>query len=136
MQNVFDRMKIDKLSLGVDIAATKNRVIAENIANMDTPGYKAKDIKFDNVMQEALGNGKKLPLERTNEKHIPPSATSINPAAFIYDQNNPSVRNDGNDVNIDYEMSQMAENTIRYNLFSDLTAGKFSKLKEVIGNVK
>lgn len=132
MQSVFERMKVDKLSMGVQTASAKNGVIAQNIANMDTPGYKAKDLKFQAVMDEVAGSGKKLPLARTDEKHLPPSSRAIDPHAFIYNQNNPSVRNDGNDVNIDYEMSQMAENTIKYNLFSDLTAGKFGKLKEVI----
>jgi len=132
MQGIFDKMSIDKLALGLDTLSVRNSVIAENIANLDTPGYKAQDLKFDDVMQEALGTGKKLPLARTNEKHLPPGNRPVDVSSFVYQQNNPSVRNDGNDVNVDYEMSQMAENTIRYNLFSQLTQGKFSKLKEVI----
>lgn len=132
MQGIYDRMGINNLGMALETASVKNTVIADNIANMDTPGYKAQDLKFFDVMNEALGNGKKLPLARTNEKHLPPAEMNIDPSSFVYQQNNPSVRNDGNDVNVDYEMSQMAENTIRYNMISDITAGKFTKLKNVI----
>jgi len=132
MQGIFERMKVDTLGAGLNIASVRNNVIAENIANMDTPGYKAKDLNFHNVMNEVLNEGKKLPLARTDEKHLPPAETVLTAESFVYQQNNPSVRNDGNDVNVDYEMSQMAENTIRYNMLSQLTAGKFEKLKFVI----
>lgn len=132
MQGIFDKMKIGTLGTALETASVKNKVIAENIANIDTPGYKAQDIEFFDVMNEILDNGKKLPLARTNEKHLPPAELDADPSAFVYQQNNPSVRNDGNDVNIDYEMSQMAENTIRYNMISDMTAGKFTKLKNII----
>jgi len=132
MQGIFDKMKINTLGTALETASVKNKVIAENIANLDTPGYKAQDLKFFDVMNDVLGSGKKLPLARTNEKHLPPAEMDTDPSAYVYQQNNPSVRNDGNDVNIDYEMSQMAENTIRYNMISDMTAGKFTKLKNVI----
>lgn len=132
MQGIFERMKIDTLGTALDASSVRNNVIAENIANMDTPGYKAKDLEFYDVMQEALGSGKKLPMTRTNEKHLPPSDKPVDVSSYVYQQNNPSVRNDGNDVNIDYEMSQMAENTIRYNMLSQLTSGKFTKLKDII----
>jgi len=132
MTGIFERMSVDKLAAGLDTASVKNNVIAENIANIDTPGYKAKDLKFFEVMGEVMGTGKKLPLARTDEKHLPPADRVADPSAFIYQQNNPSVRNDGNDVNIDYEMSQMAENSIRYNMLADMTAGKFTKLKSII----
>lgn len=130
--SMFDKMHMNGIAAGLDTASVKNSVIAENIANMDTPGYKSKDIKFFDVMAEELGQGKKLPLERTNEKHIPPSNSPVDIASFVYQQNNPSVRNDGNDVNIDYEMSQMAENTIRYNMLSEIASHDFTRLKEVI----
>ncbi|ADD69079.1 flagellar basal-body rod protein FlgB [Denitrovibrio acetiphilus DSM 12809] len=132
MQGIFERMKIDTLATGLRTASVKNGVIAENIANKDTPGYKAQDLEFYDVMDEVLGTGKKLPLTRTNEKHLPPAGRGVDPSSFVYQQNNPSVRNDGNDVNVDYEMTQMAENTIRYNMMADMTAGKFTKLKNII----
>ena len=132
MDGLFSRMGIDKLGYALTTASVRNDVISQNIANVDTPGYKAKDLKFYDVMNEYLGEGKKLPLARTDAKHLPPAEMVSDPQSFVYDQNNPSVRNDGNDVNEDYEMSQMAENSIRYQMLSQLTAGKFTKLKEML----
>jgi flagellar basal-body rod protein FlgB len=132
MNGLFSRMGVDKLGYALTASSVRNDVISQNIANTDTPGYKAKDLKFFDVMNEYLGSGKKLPLARTDEKHLPPMDMTLDPTSFIYDQNNPSVRNDGNDVNQDYEMSQMAENSVRYQMLSQMTAGKFTKLKEII----
>lgn len=134
MQGIYDSMGINSLAKGMDVASVKNGVIARNIANMDTPGYKAKDLKFFDVMGEVMGEGKKLPLARTNEKHLPLPGEVVDPSAYIYQQNNPSVRNDGNDVNVDYEMSQMAENSIRYNELADITSEQFTKLKDAISS--
>jgi len=132
MLGVFDRMNINNLASGLDALSVRNGVIAQNIANIDTPGYKAKDMKFQEVMNETLGKGKKLPMATTNEKHLPPAENVVNPSSFIYQQNNPSVRTDGNDVNMDYEMTQMAENSIRYNLVAELTTDRLTHLKYVI----
>lgn len=132
MNGIFSQMGIDSLGYAMNVASEKNDVIAQNIANVDTPGYKAKDMKFDAVMADVMGTGKKLPLYRTDEKHLPSEETVIDPASYVYDQNNPSVRNDGNDVNEDYEMSQMAENGIRYSLLSQITGNRFTTLKEAI----
>ena len=132
MNGIFTRMGVEKLSLALNTASVRNDVIAENIANADTPGYKAKDLKFYDVMNEALGKGKKLPLARTDEQHLPSANRALNPSEYVYEQNNPSVRNDGNDVNHDYEMSQMAENSIRYQMLAQFTAGKFTKIKEIL----
>ncbi|MCD8568298.1 MAG: flagellar basal body protein, partial [Geovibrio sp.] len=62
MRNIFSMSNVDKLSYGMDTASVKNNVIAENIANVDTPTYKASKLEFDEVMQDFLGTGKKLPL--------------------------------------------------------------------------
>ncbi|MGE4267382.1 MAG: flagellar basal body rod protein FlgB [Deferribacterales bacterium] len=132
MDGLFSKMGVDKLGYALTTSSVRNDVISQNIANVDTPGYKAKDLKFFDVMNEYLGDGKKLPLTRTNEKHLPPADMVMDPSSFVYDQNNPSVRNDGNDVNEDYEMSQLAENSVRYQMLSQMTAGKFTKLKEII----
>lgn len=132
MEGIFSQLGINSLGYAMDVASAKNDVISSNIANVDTPQYKAKDLKFDAVMADAMGEGKKLPMMVTDEKHIPSQPSAVDPSSYIYNQNNPSVRNDGNDVNEDYEMSQLAENGIRYSLFSQITGERFTTLKEAI----
>jgi flagellar basal-body rod protein FlgB len=132
MRNIFSDSQINTLAYGMDTLSVKNGVIAENIANVDTPGYKAHKLVFDEVMSEYTGQGKKLPLYITNEKHLTPKGFNAMPEDFVRRQNNPSLRNDGNDVNLDYEMSEMGESSVLYQELSQITAGKFTKLKLAI----
>lgn len=130
--DIFDKTVINKLSYALKVNSVKNDVISNNVANVDTPGYKAKKIEFNEVMAEYLSNGKKLPLTVTNHRHIVGKNNPFDPSSFIREQNNPSLRNDGNDVNLDYEMTEMAKNGIQYSMFSQIISGKFTGLKSAI----
>jgi len=83
-------------------------------------------------MSEFYGEGKKLPLTVTNPMHFTGKPNILEIESFAREQNNPSLRNDGNDVNLDYEMSEMAKNSIQYSMFSQIIAGKFTGLKSAI----
>ncbi|MGA1847108.1 flagellar basal body rod protein FlgB [Deferribacter abyssi] len=130
--NIFSVAQIDKLGFALDVTSYKNKIIAENIANVDTPFYKAKKLDFNEVMKNAFDNRKKIPLYITDPKHITGKNNIISPAAFVKYQNNMSVRNDGNDVNLDYEMSEMASNGILFNMLSQITGYEFTRLKSAI----
>ena len=130
--NLFKTIGIEKLSYAMDVSSMKNKIIAENIANVDTPFYKAKKLDFFEAMKSYLETGKKLPLYTTNEKHLQGKYDSPHPENFVKFQNNMSVRNDGNDVNLDYEMSELASNGIMFNMLSQITGFEFSKLKSSI----
>ncbi|MCB4203752.1 flagellar basal body rod protein FlgB [Deferribacterales bacterium Es71-Z0220] len=122
---------INDLSTALNVSSLKNKVIAENIANIDTPGYKSKNIDFKKAMQEYFSGGQKLSLKTTDEKHIKSSGSS---AGFINTEfrNSPSLRNDGNDVNIDLEMYELSANGVLYSELSQLTGYQFTKLKTAI----
>ncbi|WP_022851951.1 flagellar basal body rod protein FlgB [Limisalsivibrio acetivorans] len=132
MQGIFNAIHTDSIGYAMDTASAKNGVIAENIANVDTPGYKAGKLEFGEAMAEYMGEGKKLPLSRTDDMHLPPKDEIMDPSSFIRKQNNPSLRNDGNDVNLDYEMSELAQNTVRYQELSLLSSHGFTKMKSAI----
>jgi len=132
MKTIFDKMNINALSMGLTVAGKKNEVIARNIANVDTPNYKAQDMDFDTVMKDFTGQGKKLPLTQTDDQHLPQYDLPFEPSDYIYRQNNPSLRNDGNDVNLDYEMSSMAKNSVMYQALTTFTTHEFTKLKTAI----
>lgn len=134
MIGLFEKTKVNDMGFALDALSVKNSTIARNIANKDTPMYKGTKIVFNEVMEEYFSSGpdKTMPLTRTNAMHLPVEGGSLDPRTMVRFQNNPSVRNDGNDVNIDYEMSQQADTSIRYQLFSDLIGRKFSGLKEII----
>lgn len=130
--NIFSQTHIDDLNFAMKVSSYKNDIIAGNIANVDTPGYKAKKVDFNEVMSAYMGCGKKLPLMNTDEKHFPSTDSFIDMKNFARFQNNPSLRYDGNDVNPDYEMTELAANSIDYTLFTQITTMEILRLKSAI----
>lgn len=119
-KNMFDTSTI--LSKALDASWMRNQVISENIANVDTPGYKRKDIQFENALQEALrsnNNVSKMDVNRLEPK-------------VIKDKTNLSYRLDGNNVNIDTEMVNLANNQIKYNTLVQQLNSNFSRIKMVL----
>jgi flagellar basal-body rod protein FlgB len=97
----------------------RQEILATNIANADTPNYKARDIDFGATLRQAMGQGGGLPplpdtsLTLTSARHIPGTAHTPAPAQELYRVPlQPSL--DGNTVNMDVERVQFADNTTRY----------------------
>ena len=130
--NIFSQTHLDDLNFALKVSSYKNEIIAKNIANIDTPNYKAKKVEFNEVMKAYMGQGKNLPLMLTDGKHIPSSDSFVNIKNFARYQNNPSLRNDGNDVNPDYEMTELAANSIDYTLFTQISSMEILRLKSAI----
>lgn len=117
---------IGNLELGIQSSFFKQKVIANNIANVDTPGYKAKTVDFKDVLNEQI----KMEAYRTNPRHIAFSGGKGN--VLITPKVNSSYHHNGNNVDIDQEMAELAENQILYNALIDRLNGKFNSLKNVI----
>ncbi len=100
----------------IDLRQQRQEVLAANIANADTPNYKARDFDFSSALRDAMGEGMRLPdtqLALTSTRHIPAKAVSPDPAELLYRQPlQPSL--DGNTVDMDVERVQFADNTMRY----------------------
>jgi len=99
------------------LRANRQQVLAGNIANADTPGYKARDFDFTAALQNALsGRGPGgVMLATTSERHIPGNANPMDtgPGRLMYRQaTQPSA--DGNTVDMDLERAQFAENAFYY----------------------
>lgn len=98
---------------------TRNQLIASNIANIDTPFYKAKDIDFETALIEKreevykLGsNEPKLELARTNDKHFASIDFPSSKIPTIYLRDGHMARNDANTVDLDIETSEMSKNVL------------------------
>jgi len=107
----------------LDVAWKRNEVISENIANVDTPGYKRKDIQFEDYLNSELKSGRiksKLKLSGGGTIRV------------VTDNANYSYRLDGNNVDIEREMAVMAENTIRYYTLINRINGQFNKIRTII----
>ncbi len=113
---------IDMLASVVDFRAARHKVIAANVANLDTPAYRPSDITFRNALQEAGAGGGVLPVARTDPRHLP-----VAQGAAQYE-----VRETGEKVSLDGEMVNLAENQLMYNLSIELLARKFRGLNTVL----
>ncbi|PKM49892.1 MAG: flagellar basal body rod protein FlgB [Firmicutes bacterium HGW-Firmicutes-7] len=110
------------LAKALDASWLKSEAISNNIANVDTPGYKRSDVVFESYLQQALdskGRIKQGSLSRVSPK-------------VIKDNTNLSYRIDGNNVDIDTEMAYMAQNQIKYNTLISQVNYNFNRLKMVL----
>lgn len=111
--------------------ARRAEVLGSNIANVDTPGYKARDIDF----KEALGNARQsqsVGLAATQPGHISTSSAQREVAADIKYRNPYQPSQDGNTVELHIEQAQFADNAIRYQSTLTFLGSKFSGLKNAI----
>lgn len=119
------------LEKGIYASSLRHKVLSNNIANVNTPKFKRSDVSFEGYLQSSLAdNGKKLPLARTNEKHL--NASGGFTALSVNAQSAYSIRTDGNNVDIDSEMAEMAKNTIYYDAVTQQLSRYYSGIKNAI----
>src|SRR5699024_1487942 len=121
---------IKTLEGSLDYASAKNRTIANNISNVDTPDYKAKDVEFKNVLNEALDPS--FDTKRTHAKHIPFDNARQGQPFRVVTRQNTMYNHNGNNVDIDKEMTDLDKNQIYYQSLVDRMNGKFGSLQSVI----
>ena len=120
---------IDVLDKASDASWTRESLIANNIANVDTVGYKRQDINFESVLRKALGSSKYVPLDtKINEMNM----DELTPMVYT-DHGNYSYRLDGNNVDIDTENVELASEQIRYEALTTSIDSEFSRIKIAIG---
>lgn len=100
---------LSKLEQYLDALSARQKLVARNIANVDTPGYKTQDIDFQSELNRASGF----------------SPTIIEP-------DNLPTKNDGNNVNLDHQARLLAENDIRFNIGTQLLREDIHEIREAI----
>jgi len=100
----------DSLEQYMNTVSLRQKLVASNIANADTPGYKTQDIDFQASFQSALDGGAATPVE----------VSGLN------------VKNDGNNVDLDREARLLAENALRFSVASSLMRSSLSQVKMAI----
>ena len=119
---------ISSLENGLSYATLNQKTIANNIANVDTPNYKAKNVNFKNMLEEEKRSS--ISAYRTDNRHYDFSITQSAPGVSSID--NLRYRNNGNAVDMDEQQAKMAENQIYYNALIDRVNGKLNTLNTVI----
>ncbi|MEB2309445.1 MAG: flagellar basal body rod protein FlgB [Candidatus Brocadiaceae bacterium] len=112
---------INLLEKMLDVSAIKHKVIANNIANVNTPGYKKMEVSFSDQLEKVI---KDTSVDKFD---------ALQPKIVITGKDE-SVRNDGNNVDMDKEISALMKNTLSYSVFSQLFAKKMELVKSAIEN--
>ena len=119
---------INLLTKAADASWKRETVISNNIANVNTPGYKRKDLNFQGVLTEELGRCKH---ESLDSKVSDVDLSRLDPQIYV-DSANYSYRMDGNNVDIDTENVELASEQIRYEGLTDCINSEFESMKAVI----
>jgi flagellar basal-body rod protein FlgB len=127
--HIFDGT-IGMLEKSLAYTTAKNQAIAGNIANVDTPGYRSKDVVFKNVLHNAIMD--QPTAKRTHPEHLPFSSETISKSFQTIHKANTVYNHNGNNVDTDKEMAELAKNQIYYQGLVDRLNGKFSELRTVI----
>ncbi len=123
------------LGKSMDAYTKRAEALADNIANVNTPNYKRKDVQFESFLQKALyEDGSSVIGRRTDEKHfkigIENKLDSVE-ASFTEDKNT-KMKYDGNNVDIEVEKVEQTKNNIRYQFATNRISQNFTVLRSVI----
>lgn len=121
---------INVLNKAAGASWTKNEIIANNIANVDTPDYKRKDLNFESLLSEALSDTS-VHTKNLDKKVANLNLASLKPDVYT-EYSTLSYRYDGNNVDIDTEQAYLADNQIKYYTLLDSMTHEFNRLKSVL----
>ena len=132
-QGMFEG-SISILKKGLDLRSLRHNLIVSNIANKDTPNYKAFDLAIEEALQKTDDSAGNLSLKKTHSAHFPPGGSDdiqpfISRASTV---NRFEKRGDGNTVDVEKEMANLAENNLIYDAMAQIIRKKFQGLKTVI----
>lgn len=129
---IYRSMGFDVLEKATSLLKKREEAIASNIANVDTPFYKALRVAFEERLREVVSGGDRMTLVKTHENHINNVAETLEDVKPLYYRKLYPVRNDMNSVDIDNEMSEYAVTHLRYNTIVSSYSFSLGMLKYVI----
>lgn len=112
---------LDMIELGIRAEALRQKAIASNVANLETPDYRRVDVKFQELLDKAMDPSGSVDVEAAEPELYQPKNTAIN--------------SKGNDVSFEIEVGQMVKNTLRHKTYIRLLQKKYAQLELAI-NVK
>lgn len=124
--NFFDRSRIPLLEKEMDLFSARNKAIANNIANIATPGYKTVEVSFKNELSNAIA-------ESTNAVELSKNVEQVEPAIQI--DNSGSLASGANNVNIDQQMADLAKNQLQFKLAARLMSDELNLIDKSINGM-
>ncbi len=129
---LFDKTDLPVISRAMDAAMLRSRTIANNIANVTTPGYRRVEVSFEEQLRIALDRTR-LQGTRTDDQHMDMGRKDLSEVnAEAYHPYDPTQPSGVNNVDIDTEMAKLAETQIEYNFAVKFGQGLFKKINAAI----
>ena len=129
---IFSNPNQQLIEQSLSAASMRQKTISQNIANVDTPNYKAKKTVFEHQLKDAINNDR-LNAYRTDPRHLEFGGRGRTNTHIVVDRNNTMFNHNGNNVDIEHEMAEMAKNQIYYNALIDRLNGRFNNIRTVVG---
>lgn len=126
--NAFDYINV--MDKAADASWMRENALANNIANMDTPGYKRLDVDFESALKKELGSSKYISLDK-KIRNLNSDLSGLNVSSYT-DSTNYSYRLDGNNVDPDTEPVELASEQLRYELISRAITDEFTRMQTVL----
>ena len=125
---------IEAAKRSLDFVSLSTLFTVENIANNDTPGYKAKSLKFEDAMKDALApkgkaGGAAVSMARSHPAHFPFTGATMGPKVIM---NRAAGGLDGNNVDMDKEITRLGELELKYSVSTRIAGKEFAKLVNAI----
>ena len=133
LEQVVNTSVIDVSSRALAAANLRHEVLSNNIANVNTPYFRRSHVHFEDLLKKELGleDDPLMKVVRTHDRHLPiPYHGKTH--AFIEQESTTNMRLDGNNVDIDIEMADVAKNQLYYNAMANQISSHIGKLKSVI----
>lgn len=128
---------LNALTTALNFREMRQEVISSNIANANTPGFKAKKVDFEEALARALDTDGQMQMNVTDERHFDVGNGGFNNLEpEIYEDPNGVVSENGNTVDTEAEMGRMAENKLMYDAIVQLVNKKMGLMKYAINNEK
>ncbi|MBU8907018.1 flagellar basal body rod protein FlgB [Desertibacillus haloalkaliphilus] len=129
--DLFSGSTMRVLEQGLNGSALRQQAISQNIANVDTPNYKAKKVSFKQALDQA-SEQQNFIAQRTDERHVSFKREQSR-GPIVTTSRDTMYNSNGNNVDIDHEMAELSKNQIYYNALIERVNGRFNSLKTVLG---
>ena len=136
LAQIMDSTNLNYLPRAMTAASMRQEVVANNIANVNTPNFRKSNLEFEEMLAREI-YGEKVPegqlqMVRTHDKHLPFKPLRTHAEPKIVEDNTTLMRVDHNNVDIDIEMATLAKNQIYYQTLSNQLGGYVTKMRNAI----
>jgi len=128
---LFDRARLEGLKKALTVYSQRHRVVSENVANVETAGYRAREYKFEELLQTASGAGR-LAGTRTDAHHLPIGRRGVELTDGRVEEQESDLDNGVNNVDVDREMAELATTDLSYRLATRVLSMKYRILREAV----